>query len=46
MINKIDTDTKKLLELDFYFREYFEIMLYLLEKLNAVQKLKSIKYDI
>nr|YP_011005262.1 hypothetical protein V2473_pgp013 [Aureophycus aleuticus]WAM62125.1 hypothetical protein [Aureophycus aleuticus] len=37
----LDINKKEVLELDFYFREYFEMMLNLLEKLNAGQIKKN-----
>ena len=39
--NSLDINKKEVLELDFYFREYFEMMLTLLEKLNAGQIKKT-----
>nr|YP_009691353.1 hypothetical protein [Laminaria digitata]QEG58063.1 hypothetical protein [Laminaria digitata] len=39
--NSLDINKKEVLELDFYFREYFEMMLTLLEKLNAGQIKKN-----
>nr|QWK43475.1 hypothetical protein [Egregia menziesii] len=39
--DSLDINKKEVLELDFYFREYFEMMLTLLEKLNASQIKKN-----
>ncbi|CAN0148317.1 unnamed protein product, partial [Ectocarpus fasciculatus] len=37
----LDINKKEILELDFYFREYFEMMLNLLERLNVGQIKKT-----
>ncbi|CAN0311635.1 unnamed protein product, partial [Ectocarpus sp. 6 AP-2014] len=37
----LDINKKEILELDFYFREYFEMMLNLLERLNVKKKKKT-----